>query len=169
MTKTLFSTFMGSTLLALSSIAWAGHGGPDNSYRAPVVDVDPVYDHIRVSQPREVCWNETVTRRSRNPAPAILGGIIGGVIGNQFGDGNGRRAMTVAGTALGASIGAREARRNSRHYTDVERVCEVQHEPAHRRQLVGYEVRYRIGRETFKTFMREHPGRYVHVRMGVSP
>src|ERR1044071_2755362 len=115
-----------SGLLLTAQAAFADHGnhygrdrwqehGSDYAY-ARVVDVDPIVRHVRISEPRQECWNETryedvsyterVGPRPRaNPGAMILGGIIGAAIGNQIGHGDGRRVATVAGAVIGTAIG----------------------------------------------------------------
>ena len=80
---------------------------------APVLSSTPVFQ--RVSQPRQECWNETVTtnevRRSADvPVGAIVGGIVGGVLGHQIGSGRGNDVATVGGAVAGGAIGSQAGR-----------------------------------------------------------
>ena len=92
-----------------------------------VIDVQPVYQDIRVREPRQECWVETQqklvgyespryqssrydrqqTHRSNerhSTGGTVVGSIIGGVIGNQIARGSNRGARTGA-TIAGAIIG----------------------------------------------------------------
>ena len=149
---------------------------------ARVVDVQPVYDDVRVPEPREVCWNEPVTYaeprhtqyRPRSGTQEVVGGIIGGLIGNQFGHGDGRAAATIAGVALGASV-ARDSERR-RYYdgyapryqrTVNERRCEVRNDHRRERVLVGYDVTYDYKGTVGHTFSERQPGTEIRVRVDV--
>lgn len=180
---------------AVSGASAQGYYGPaERSYEdsgvgydfARVVDVQPVYDEVPVSEPRRVCWNEPVTYaseprytryRPRNDTPEIVGGIIGGLIGNQFGHGDGRAAATVAGFALGSAV-ARDAERRDRYYdsygpryerTVNERRCEVREDYRRERQLIGYDVTYDYNGTVGRTFTERQPGTEIRVRVAVEP
>jgi len=149
---------------------------------ARVVDVQPVYDDVRVPEPREVCWNEPVTYaeprytqyRPRSGTQEVVGGIIGGLIGNQFGHGDGRAAATIAGVALGASV-ARDSERRGyydgyapRYQRTVnERRCEVRNDHRRERVLVGYDVTYDYKGTVGHTFSERQPGTEIRVRVDV--
>lgn len=102
---------------------------------ARVIDVQPVYKNIRVSEPRQECWIETQQhivgyRKPRyehhrayghtqrhSSSSAVVGGLVGGVIGNQLGRGHSshsRAGATVAGVIIGSAIG-NETRASDRH------------------------------------------------------
>lgn len=93
---------------------------------ADVVSVQPVYQNIRVREPRQECWVETQqrivgyeqpryehyqARRSdygNSSGNAVIGGLIGGVIGNQLGRGHSsgsRAGATIAGAIIGSAVG----------------------------------------------------------------
>ncbi|MCB1598573.1 MAG: glycine zipper 2TM domain-containing protein [Xanthomonadales bacterium] len=159
-------------------------GGAVSYDFARVVDVQPVYDEVAVSEPRRVCWNEPVTYvsgpryapyRRGGETPDIVGGIIGGLIGNQFGHGDGRAAATVAGFALGTAV----ARDNNRRYYDgyapryertvTERRCEERPEYRKERQLLGYDVTYDYKGVIGHSFSERQPGTEIRVRVAVEP
>jgi len=132
---------VGALLLtsSLSSVAYADNGkrrGASLSFTeyAQVIGVQPVYDQIKINEPRQECWTEyeqhiTGYEQSRgnrrfdsanvngNAGGAILGGIIGGVIGNKLGRGSSRSSRngaTVAGAIIGSAIGnGAESNRNN--------------------------------------------------------
>lgn len=94
---------------------------------ADVIDVQPVYQNIRVREPRQECWIETrqeivgykqerseshrayrSEQRHSSSGNAVVGGLIGGVIGNQLGRGHSsksRTGATIAGAIIGGAIG----------------------------------------------------------------
>ena len=99
------------------------------------------------------------------------GGIVGGVVGNQFGGGHGKTALTVAGTLLGASVGHEYNRSHYRPRSTVEHVrrCETVDRYEQQQQLVGYRVKYRYEGQIYYTETDEHPGKFIPVRVRVTP
>ncbi len=159
-------------------VALAGHGKSDGPYYdyARVVDVDPVVRTVRVSSPREECWDETVPvyydEDYQSATPMILGGIIGGVVGNQFGGGHGKDVLTVAGTILGGSIGrdiARQNRYRRAYDSRVETRCRTVEEYHEEERIDGYLVTYRYNGREYTTSMKHEPGRRIRVRVRVEP
>lgn len=165
-----------STLAAPAALA--GHGRGDGPYYdyARVIDVDPIVRTVRVSTPREECWDESVPvyydEDYQSATPMILGGIIGGVVGNQFGGGHGKDALTVAGTILGGSIGrdiARQNRYRRSHETVVETRCRTVEEYHEEERIDGYLVTYRYNGREYRTRMNHEPGKRIRVRVMVEP
>ena len=102
-----------------------------------VIDVQPVYQDIRVREPRQECWIETQQKLVGYESPryqspryerrqahrnyerhstggTVVGSLIGGVIGNQIarGSNRGTRAgATIAGAIIGGAV-ANESRGN---------------------------------------------------------
>lgn len=166
------AVILGSSALAFSGTAVSGHGFIG---KASVIEARPLYETVEVAQPVTECWTERVTRNDRGHgayiAP-IAGGIVGGVLGNELGRGRGKPALTIAGTLLGASIG--HGYNNTSHHRQrptVERVrhCETVDRYEQQKQLVGYRVKYRYEGQTYYTQTKEHPGKYLRVRVDVSP
>jgi len=162
---------------------WQGPPASDYAY-ARVVDVDPIVRHVRVSVPKQECWNETryedVSYRERT-GPArpsagsmILGGIIGAAIGNQIGHGDGRRAATVAGAVIGTAVGHDAAgRRNTRVVTEsrpyeAER-CETRYDEQFEDRIDGYRVTYEYNGIRQTTQLPYDPGDRIRVRVDVHP
>lgn len=104
---------------------------------ADVIDVQPIYQQVRLREPRQECWTEQqrhvvgyqdVTRHDRYRAQVdssrhstgsvIVGSVIGGVIGNQLGRGHSsssRTGATVAGAIIGGALGSERGNTNARH------------------------------------------------------
>lgn len=154
----------------------------EDSYfvRAEVVDVQPLWRTVQVSEPRRVCRKEPVRHvhhgrgGNRTHTPAILGGIIGGVVGNQIGKGRGRNLATAAGVVLGASIGSDYARNQrqpgrTHSYVTTEHHCAVEETVHQEERIEGYRVTYRYHGRQFVTQTDHHPGRTVRVRVRVEP
>ena len=161
----------GTAVLAFSGAAVSGHGFVG---KAKVIETEPLYETIEVANPVTECWTERVTRnnhrRGSYTAP-LAGGIVGGVVGNQFGGGRGKTVLTVAGALLGASMGHDY---NTSHYRGRPRVenvrhCETVDRYEQEQQLVGYRVKYRYEGQTYYTQTTEHPGKFLPVRVRVSP
>ena len=161
----------GSSTLAFSGIAMSG-----NAFigQARVIEAQPEYETVEVANPVTECWTERVARndhrRGSYTAP-LAGGILGGVIGNQFGGGRGKTALTVAGALLGASIGNDHNRGHyrGRQTVDSVRRCETVDRYEQQQQLVGYRVKYSYEGQTYYTRTTEYPGKFIPVRVKVSP
>jgi len=176
-------------------------------YRAEVLAVDPVFETVEVSSPREICRDESVQVRSqsssqyryddrytqtrsngyRSRTPGVVGAILGGAIGHSVGNGKtNKRIGTAVGAILGGSIGADISRRNQRRNGEerrlsrqgyegepvsyrTERVCEVVADTRIEQRVSGYDVAYAYGGETYTTVLDYDPGRYLDVRVRVTP
>ena len=140
--------------------------------KARVVDVSPIMEIVEVPTEHRECWTEEVygNRTRHSGAGMIVGSIIGGVIGNQIGRGDGRKVATVAGTVIGAAVG-HDADRNARSepYSNTEHHCQVRTDYIQEERLRGYRVTYRYHGETFTTEMDRHPGKFIPVRVHVTP
>lgn len=163
------------TVLVLGLVAFAGTAMADNSFydKARVIKVKPIYEMVRVNQPVEQCWNESVEypghARRDSFTPTIAGAVVGGVVGNQFGKGRGKDAMTVVGALLGGSIGNDMGRRPHRSYVSTERRCELIDNYTEHEELVGYRVKYKYKGKIFRTRTDTDPGRFIQVRVSVAP
>ncbi len=173
----------GMTLMMASTFASAARYDNEYTY-APVVDVQPIYETIRVPQNRRVCEDRNRSPRGRSNGQrrtsgggAVLGGIIGGLLGNRFGDGHGRDAATAVGIIAGAAIGS-GADRNNRHYNsrysnsrynnrDSRRQCYTQRDYYEEQRITGYDVAYEYIGRTYHTRMQNHPGDRVRIQVNV--
>lgn len=106
-----------------------------------------------VERPRQVCWNETVSRHSGDYTGVILGGLAGGILGNQVGKGNGRVIATALGATTGAVIGDNLSERRQRYRTEqrCKTVMEQVRIPVTRKIPVEPEVIYVNQRQTVAT------------------
>jgi uncharacterized protein YcfJ len=166
-------------IMAISAgSAYAGHDKhrfKHSSFydRARVTDVQPVYTTIRVEVPHEQCYQQEVrTHRHHNgnkAASTILGGIIGGAVGHNLGDH--KRGPTIAGAIIGAAVGSElgKQRRHGREYVRYEDVCETNYSYEEEQRIDGYNVTYRYKGEYFTTYMKDHPGKRIRVKVHVSP
>lgn len=154
------------------SMAMADHG-----YQyARVLSSDPVYETVTYSEPVEQCRDEPVTYRDDrgySATPTIVGAIIGGALGNAVGHHKRNKQVgTVVGAVLGGSIGHDVGRRN-RGDDDIRygtrQVCTVVHQEHQEDRLVGYQVTYRYGGETYSTRLDHDPGDMLRVRVHVTP
>jgi uncharacterized protein YcfJ len=140
---------------------------------ADVLRVDPVYDRVRTSVPREECEDVPVERRvdsgGNNAAGTVLGAIVGGVLGNTVGKGDGRKAATVAGAVVGGAVGHGVARQDDRYYEGTERHCHMVQEAAEERRIVGYDVQYRYRGDVYMARLDYDPGERMRVRVSISP
>ncbi len=140
---------------------------------ADVLRVDPVYDEVQVSRPREECYEADVGRyedsRGNNAAGTVIGAIVGGALGNTVGKGDGRKAATVAGALVGGAIGNNTARRDDRYYGSTETRCRTVDERSSERRIIGYDVQYRYRGDVYMSHLDYDPGERMRVRVSVSP
>ena len=171
-------------LAALSSVASAQRyaGGAAMSAEnirygfADVLRVDPVFEQMQGSRPREQCFDEEVTRVESAGADstggAVVGAIVGGALGNTVGGGDGRRAATIAGAVIGGVVGRNAGQNNGsrpREYGEVRTRCREVEDVAQRRALIGYDVEYRYRGDVFMSRLDYDPGSRLRVRVGITP
>jgi len=173
MTLLLLAAF-GSPLVVAAQPAQYGPPADDNVrlVYADVLRVDPIYDTVRVDQPREECYDTEVERRDsrgNNGAGTVIGAIIGGALGNQVGKGDGRKAATIAGAVIGGAIGNDSARRDDYYYSEPQTRCRTVYEPYNERRIAGYDVQYRYRGDVFMSHLDYDPGERMRVRVSVSP
>jgi uncharacterized protein YcfJ len=184
-------TKIATAILTLSASLFAGsvlasHDNDSNTVQnnvsydyATVIDAQPIMRTIRVSTPREECWQEQVVyerqRSSGNHAVGtVVGGVLGGALGNAVGHKkSNKRVGAVVGAVLGATLGNAIASNNSqsgqsRRYGTEER-CKVYQDAHEEERVIGYQVRYRYHDQTYSTRMDTRPGDTIKVRMAISP
>ncbi|GAA0719786.1 glycine zipper 2TM domain-containing protein [Dokdonella soli] len=150
-------------------------GGPPDNVKvawADVLRVDPIYDRVQTSAPREECADVPVERHVDNgnrAAGTVLGAIVGGVLGSTVGKGDGRKAATVAGAVVGGAVGNNVAKGDDRYYTDTERHCRVVQDMADERRIVAYDVQYRYRGDVYMSRLNYDPGDRLRVRVSIEP
>jgi len=156
-------------LFAVPSSVLADRYNNEYTY-AKVVDVQPIYENVRVPQNRRVCEDaphddRRNRKRRSNAGGAIIGGIIGGLVGNRFGKGHGRQATTALGVVAGASIGSKAQSKD--HHNDNQTRCYTQRDYYEEQRLTGYEVSYKYENRVYHTRMRNKPGDRVKINVDV--
>lgn len=133
---------------------------------AEVLNVEPVSETIRT--PREQCHDEQVTHQKpvkdeKRITGSVVGAVVGGVLGSQIGSGSGRDAATVAGAAAGGYAGNRVQKRvqDTSTYQTTETRCETVYDTSEK--VIGYDVKYQLGKETGTVRMDERPGARIPV------
>jgi len=165
-------------MLLVPSIALAGTGYDS----ARVVDVEPVYRTVSYAVPTEECRLEQVAvhdhrghrHGARSHTIPIIGAIIGGAIGNAVGHHKSNKQVgAVVGAILGGSIGRDIAWHHRHDATPVsyreEEVCRMVNETREEVELTGYRVTYQYAGQTHTTMMDRDPGKFVRVRVRVTP
>jgi uncharacterized protein YcfJ len=149
-------------------VAGFGLSGRQPHY-ADVLDVQPV--HKTVQTPREVCEDVTVEKQrpvkdQHQIAGAAIGAVVGGVLGHQVGGGDGRKLATVAGAAAGGYAGNRVQKhlQDTDTYAATEKRCRTVQDA--RQEVVGYDVRYRLGDTVDVVRMNKRPGDRIPVKDG---
>lgn len=177
--RTVSTALLGSALIA-SGMVLSEAASADVVYeQARVVSADPVYRRVSYSVPTEQCSlvDEPVPAepRYRSWTGPIVGAIIGGAIGNAVGHHKtNKKVGTAVGAVLGGSIGRDIQRRSEAARTqpvrwETREVCETVYETREDQELDGYDVTYRYAGQTYTTRMDRDPGRYLRVRVQVTP
>jgi uncharacterized protein YcfJ len=169
MNKSLVTGLVVGIVVAAAGGAIAGYKvlrGPDF---AQVVDVKPVMKTTRT--PRQQCHDEQVvqqapTRDQHQVTGSVIGAVVGGVLGHQVGGGSGKKIATVAGAAAGGYAGNRIQKnmQEKNTITTTQQRCETVYDSHQER--IGYDVRYRLGKEEGKVRMDRDPGERIPVRDG---
>lgn len=143
---------------------------------ATVIEAKPIIKTVRVSTPREECWDEEVVFRehySDNGVGTVVGAVLGGALGNAVGHHKRNKQVgAVVGAILGATLGhAASANARGRRHSNyrTEERCEIKYEYHEEDRVIGYRVRYRYLDETYTTRTDIDPGDTLKVRVAVSP
>ncbi|MEZ5524604.1 MAG: glycine zipper 2TM domain-containing protein [Pseudomonadales bacterium] len=165
-------------LLAATLISPAAMAGHKQSHDyARVISAEPIVKIVRVSTPRQECWDEQVSHyqepRQRSATPTIVGAVIGGLIGNELGHhSDAKKAGVLVGSVLGGSIGRDIGRKNAgpgHHYYTTEQVCQTYQDYHEEEHITGYRVSYKYHGNVYHTQMPHHPGDRIKVRVSVTP
>ncbi len=181
MRKSISLLLLAMTLPAVAAAQNRAYGPPvppaDDNARlvyADVLQVDPIYETVRVEQPREECFDTGARRpggRYDNTATGtIVGALVGGALGNQVGKGSGRDAATIAGVVIGGAVGREvDANDNPRSGRAIETRCRVVEAGYDERRIAGYDVEYRYRGEVFFSRLGYDPGEKLRVRVSIEP
>ena len=169
---------LGIAITALVSSQVFARGNVSYDY-ATVVDANPIIKIVKISTPREECWEEEVVYRDRYESGngalgPVLGGVIGGAIGNAIGHKKKNKQVgAVVGAVLGATLGKAVSNSNANRHDNVSRGteerCKVHHDYREEERIIGYQVRYRYNEETYSTRMNTDPGDTIKIRLAVTP
>ena len=154
--------------LVLAAFAAPGYAY-DYTETAEVVSAVPIYQ--TVNEPRQHCWNETVTHYEpgyRSGGGAIIGGITGGLLGAHIGKGDGRIAAAATAAAIGAVIGDRLDNRDSYAVPVSREVQRCQVTDNYRQVVSGYQVTYYYGGRNTTVIMPYDPGARVRIGVGIT-
>ena len=144
---------------------------------AKVIDVQPLYREVRVTEPVRECWDEPVYHTEhdghKSAGGMLAGGIIGGIIGHQVGKGRGNKVATAVGTLIGAQIGHQAVNSHGgRHRETVvgyEEHCKTRHRVSYEQVVDGYDVTYRYRGEIYHVEMPYDPGKRIKMRIQITP
>lgn len=167
------STLTGAIAGAVAATAVGGIAGykamnPKPEF-AEVLEVKPVTRTVKT--PRQECHDVVVNERApvrdtNRIAGTAIGAVAGGLLGHQIGGGTGRDLATVGGAVAGGYAG-NQVQKNMQEKDTVSRTetrCKTVHE-SHTR-TIGYDVRYRLGKEERQVRMDHRPGSRIPVKDG---
>jgi uncharacterized protein YcfJ len=136
---------------------------------AEVLDVDPVTKKIQT--PREECRQVAVTRQTpvkdqKRITGTVIGAVVGGVLGSQIGSGDGRKIATAAGAAAGGYAGnkTQQSLQQRNTTTVMETQCKTVYDTS--QKVIGYDVKYQLGKQTETVRMDFDPGKRIPVEDG---
>ncbi len=158
-------------IFAVSTLSFNAQAYDNYQDTGRVIEVEPIYQQVRINDPETRCWNERVTHTSSghgNAASTVIGGIVGGLIGNRFGGGRGKDAATVAGSLLGAAVASDHSRPSRESYTSTERRCETVNHTIYQKERVGYRVHYEYNGHDYWTTTTRHPGKRIAVSVAIN-
>jgi len=136
---------------------------------AEVLAVKPVTETTKT--PKEICDDVVVNEQApvKDPnriAGTAIGAVAGGLLGSQIGGGTGRTLATVGGAAAGGYAG-NQVQKNMQEKDTVsrtERRCRTLQES--HTVTIGYDVRYRLGKDEGLVRMDHRPGPRIPVKDG---
>jgi uncharacterized protein YcfJ len=174
MKKGLIASISMSTLLLGN--AMVVHASDSSYDYAKVIRSEPITRIIRVSTPRQECWDEAITYRDSghggHGSSTVVGAILGGAIGNAVGHSKTNKKVGAAvGAVLGSTLGHAHAARHYRRaseYTAVEERCEVYQDYEEHEKVIGYRVTYRYLDKVYTTRTDNAPGDRIKVRVTVA-
>lgn len=121
--------------------------------------------------PREECAEVVVNEQApiKDPnriAGTAVGAIAGGLLGSQVGGGKGRTLATVAGAAAGGYAGhqVQKGMQEKDTISRTETRCKTVYDT--RTETIGYDVRYRFGKEEGQVRAAHRPGPRIPVKDG---
>jgi uncharacterized protein YcfJ len=136
---------------------------------ADVVAVKEVIETVLT--PQERCEQVAVRHQApvqdeKRVAGSLIGGLAGGILGSQIGGGNGKTLATVAGAAAGGYAGnqVQKGMQERDAVVTTERRCRTVNEKS--RQLVGYDVTYRLSGKEGVVRTSFKPGATLPVKDG---
>ncbi|TXH74344.1 glycine zipper 2TM domain-containing protein [Thiobacillus sp.] len=136
---------------------------------AEVLAAKPVTETVKT--PRQECHDVVVNEQapvkdSNRIAGTAIGAVAGGLLGHQIGGGTGRTLATVGGAAAGGYAG-NQIQKNMQEKDTVSRTetrCKTVYES--HTKTIGYDVRYRLGKEEGHVRMDHQPGSRIPVKDG---
>ncbi len=153
---------------ALGGVAGYKALNPEPEF-ADVLSAKPVTETTKT--PRQECHDVVINERApvkdtNRIAGTAIGAVAGGLLGHQIGGGSGRDLATVAGAAAGGYAG-NQVQKNMQEKDTVSRTetrCKTVYES--HSKTVGYDVRYRLGKEEGRVRMDHQPGPRIPVKDG---
>ena len=151
-----------------------GHGVGEQLFDyARVVDVQPRYRRIELSEPVRECWEEPVYQTRNSAGGMLAGGLIGGIVGHQLGDGRGQRVATALGTLIGASIGHQAVNGHRGHgeqrVAGYRQHCNTHYRTSYEEVVDSYDVTYKYRGRIYHTEMPYDPGKRIKMRIQITP
>jgi uncharacterized protein YcfJ len=160
-------------VIGVAAVAGVGAFAGFNAFREPaeaeVLGVKPIERTVKLA--RQDCHDEPVTRQapvkdSHRIAGSVAGAVVGGIVGNQIGHGVARDVATAVGVVGGGYAGnqIQDKMQKADTSTTMERRCTEVYDTE--KKVVGYDVRYRLGKKEGTVRMDHDPGDGIPVKDG---
>lgn len=170
MNKSMLTGVIAGVVAATAIGGYAGYKAlnPEPGF-AEVLAAKPVTETTKT--PKQVCNDVVVNEQapvkdSNRIAGTAIGAVAGGLLGHQIGGGTGRTLATVGGAAAGGYAG-NQVQKNLQEKDTVSRTesrCKTVYES--HTKTIGYDVRYRLGKEEGHVRMDHQPGTRILVKDG---
>jgi uncharacterized protein YcfJ len=159
----------GISMVVLGAGAVTGYRTLAAPKTADVVAIKEVME--TVVTPQEHCEQVAVRHQApvqdeKRVAGSLIGGLAGGILGSQIGGGNGKTLATVAGAAAGGYAGnqVQKGMQERDAVVTTERRCRTVNEKT--KQVVGYDVTYRLAGKEAVARTSFKPGATLPVKDG---
>jgi uncharacterized protein YcfJ len=169
MNKSMLTGTILGIAVATTVGAIAGYKMLSGSEFAEVLAVTPVTESVKT--PREVCKDVVVTRQQpikdeHKITGSVLGAVAGGLAGDAIGGHGKNTGAKIAGAVVGGVAGnqIQGKMQESDTYQTTERRCNTVTDVSER--SVGYDVQYRLGKESGTVRMDYDPGSAIPVENG---
>ena len=174
--KTITTLLLTSVLTMTAQSTSAESAGNVHFDYATVLQSEPVYRTITVTEEEQQCYEQEVVYQqpiSKNSGNPLVGGILGAAVGHALGHrSRHRKGAAIAGAVVGASIASSNSVANNRGIKETRRIenrCKMIPISWEEERLVGYDVLYNYNGKKFETRLPYKPNNQLKIRVNLTP